>query len=126
MTRANRRVPAREILRGSTPETTLALNARNLALAHNSGYTNVVCTCPTSYGNLKECMEELKDEMTKNSINAVLDTIGVVYKNDLRVFHAAEVLHSLRETLKKRSRGSLNGVRVATHQWMSLHKDILR
>jgi len=97
------------------PETTLALNARNLALAQDSGYTNIVCTCPTSYGNLKECMEELKDEMTKNSINAVLDTIGVVYKDGLRVFHAAEVLHSLRETLKKRSRGSLNGVRVATH-----------
>ena len=97
------------------PQTTLALNARNLALACDSGYTNVVCTCPTSYGNLKECIEELKDERTKNSVDAILDTIGVEYKDDLHVFHAAEVLHSLRATLRKRSRGTLKGVRVATH-----------
>jgi len=97
------------------PQTTLALNARNLALACDSGYTNVVCTCPTSYGNLKECIEELKDERTKNSVDAILDTIGVEYKDDLHVFHAAEVLHSLRAMLRKRSRGTLKGVRVATH-----------
>ncbi|HYA60999.1 MAG TPA: heterodisulfide reductase-related iron-sulfur binding cluster [Candidatus Acidoferrum sp.] len=97
------------------PQTTLALNARNLALACDSGYTNVVCTCPTSYGNLKECIEELKDERTKNSVDAILDTIGVEYKDDLHVFHAAEVLHSLRATLRKRSRGTLKGVKVATH-----------
>lgn len=97
------------------PQTTLALNARNLALACDSGYTNVVCTCPTSYSNLKECIEELKDERTKNSVDAILDTIGVEYKDDLHVFHAAEVLHSLRATLRKRSRGTLKGVRVATH-----------
>jgi len=97
------------------PQTTLALNARNLALACDSGYTNVVCTCPTSYSNLKECIEELKDERTKNSVDAILDTIGVEYKDDLHVFHAAEVLHSLRATLRKRSFGTLKGVRVATH-----------
>lgn len=97
------------------PETTLALNGRNLALAHDSGYTNVVCTCPTSYGNLKECIKELKDVKTKNAIDAVLQTIGVVYNDDLQVFHAAEVIHSLRDTLNKRSRGSLNGIRIATH-----------
>ncbi len=96
-------------------ETTLALNARNLALAFDSGYTNVVCTCPTSYGTLKECMAELKDEKTRDRINTVLQTIGAVYSDDVQIFHAAEVLHALRELLKKRARRSLEGIKIATH-----------
>ena len=32
----------------------LALNARNFSLAAGAPDKNIVCTCPTSYGNLKE------------------------------------------------------------------------
>jgi len=49
------------------PEANLSLNARNLALAHNSGYNNVVCTCPTSYANLKECIGDLEDDKTRTA-----------------------------------------------------------
>ena len=58
------------------PEANLSLNARNLALAYNSGYTNVVCTCPTSYANLKECIGELNDNKTRTAINDVLKTVN--------------------------------------------------
>ena len=97
------------------PEANLSLNARNLALAHNSGYTNVVCTCPTSYANLKECMCELSDENTKAAINDVLKEVHYEYSGGVTIYHAAEVLYAMREVLAERAKLSLSDVTVATH-----------
>ncbi|MGZ4885622.1 MAG: heterodisulfide reductase-related iron-sulfur binding cluster [Halobacteriota archaeon] len=44
------------------PEANLSLNARNLALANNSGYTNIVCTCPTSYARRSRCSPAFKKD----------------------------------------------------------------
>ena len=97
------------------PEANLSLNARNLALAYNSGYTNVVCTCPTSYANLKECIGELNDNKTRAAINDVLKTVNYEYKGGVTVYHAAEVLYSLKEILAERAKFSLSKVNIATH-----------
>jgi heterodisulfide reductase subunit B len=97
------------------PEANLSLNARNLALAHNSGYTNVVCTCPTSYANLKECMCDLNDENTKAAINDVLKEVHYEYRGGVTIYHAAEVLYAMREVLAERAKLSLSDVNVATH-----------
>jgi heterodisulfide reductase subunit B len=96
-------------------ETNLALNARNLSLAYNSGYTNIVCTCPTSYANLKECIGELNDETTRTAINDVLKTVNYEYRGGVTVYHAAEVLYALRETLAQSAKISLSDVNIATH-----------
>jgi len=97
------------------PEANLSLNARNLALASNSGYTNVVCTCPTSYANLKECIGELNDNKTRAAINDVLKAVNYEYKGGVTVYHAAEVLYSLKEILAERAKFSLSEVNIATH-----------
>lgn len=97
------------------PELNLSINARNLALACDSGYTNVVCICPTSYGNLKECICELDDNTTRDGINKVLGAIGCAYTGGVKIYHAAEVLHALKPVLTERAKLSLSGVRVATH-----------
>jgi heterodisulfide reductase subunit B len=97
------------------PEANLSLNARNLALAYNSGYTNVVCTCPTSYANLKECICELNDEKTRAAINDVLKAVNYEYNGGVTVYHAAEVLYAMKEILAGRARLSLSGITIATH-----------
>jgi heterodisulfide reductase subunit B1 len=97
------------------PEANLSLNARNLALAYNSGYTNVVCTCPTSYANLKECIGELDDNKTRAAINDVLKAVNYEYKGGVTVYHAAEVLYSLKDVLAERAKFSLSNVNIATH-----------
>jgi heterodisulfide reductase subunit B len=91
------------------PEANLSLNARNLALADNSGYTNIVCTCPTSYANLKECIGELEDVKTRAVINDVLKAVNYEYKEGVTVYHAAEVLYAMKESLAKRATLSLTG-----------------
>ena len=97
------------------PEANLSLNARNLALAYNSGYTNVVCTCPTSYANLKECIGELNDVKTRTAINDVLKAVNYEYQGGVTVYHAAEVLYAMKEILIKRATQSLSGLKIATH-----------
>jgi heterodisulfide reductase subunit B len=97
------------------PEVNLSLNARNFALAYNSGYTNIVCTCPTSYANLKECIGELDDEKTRTAINDILKTLNYEYKGGITVYHAAEVLYAMKEPLIKRATLSLSGLKIATH-----------
>ena len=97
------------------PEANLSLNARNLALAYNSGYTNVVCTCPTSYANLKECINELQNDNTRAAINDVLKAVKYKYKGGVTVYHAAEVLYAMKESLIERARLSLSGLKIATH-----------
>jgi hypothetical protein len=89
------------------PEVNLSLNARNLALAYNSGYTNIVCTCPTSYANLKECIGALNDEKTRAVINNVLKAVNYEYKGGVTVYHAAEVLYAMKESLIERATLSL-------------------
>lgn len=104
------------------PKTYLSLNARNLALAHDSGYTNVVCTCPTSYANLKECMNELNDEKTRALINDVLKAVKYEYKGGVTVYNAAEVLYAMKESLIERTRLSLSGLKIATHHGCHYNK----
>jgi heterodisulfide reductase subunit B len=97
------------------PEANLSINARNLALAYNSGYTNVVCTCPTSYANLKECMNELDDERTRATINDVLKAVSYEYVGGVTIYHSAEILYAIKEILAERARFCLSDVNIATH-----------
>ncbi len=97
------------------PQTNLSLNARNLTLASESGYTNIVCTCPTSYANLKECMDELNDTSSRAAVNDVLKHVGLEYKDNVTVYHAAEVLYVIKDSLAERAKSSLSQLKIATH-----------
>jgi heterodisulfide reductase subunit B len=104
------------------PEANLSLNARNFALAYDSGYTNIVCTCPTSYANLKECINELKSDNARAAINDVLKAVNHKYKGGVTVYHAAEVLYAVKEILAERARLSLSGLKIATHHGCHYNK----
>ncbi|MGZ7166795.1 MAG: heterodisulfide reductase-related iron-sulfur binding cluster [Halobacteriota archaeon] len=97
------------------PQTNLCLNARNLTLASESGYANVVCTCPTSYANLKECVNELSNASSRATVNDVLKQVGLEYKGGVTVYHAAEVLYVIKDSLAERAKSSLSQLKVATH-----------
>ncbi len=97
------------------PQTNLSLNARNLTLANESGYTNVVCTCPTSYANLKECVDELDNTFSRAAVNDALKQVGLEYKDGVTVYHAAEVLYVMKDSLAERAKSSLSQLKVATH-----------
>ncbi|MGZ4929834.1 MAG: heterodisulfide reductase-related iron-sulfur binding cluster [Halobacteriota archaeon] len=97
------------------PQTNLCLNARNLTLASKSGYTNIICTCPTSYANLKECIDELRSASSRAAVNEVLTQVGLEYKGGLTVYHAAEVLYLIRDHLAERAKLSLSQLKIATH-----------
>lgn len=97
------------------PQTNLSLNARNLTLARESGYTNVVCTCPTSYANLKECVDELNNTSSRAAVNDVLKQVGLEYKGGVTVYHASEVLYVIKDSLAERAKSSLSQLKVATH-----------
>jgi heterodisulfide reductase subunit B1 len=74
-----------------------------------------VCTCPTSYANLKECIGELEDEKTRAVINMVLKAVNYEYKGGVTVYHGAEMLYAMKESLTKRATLSLIGLMIATH-----------
>lgn len=101
---------------GTLPwETNVALNARNLALAERSG-KEVVCVCPTTYGNLKECREHLaKHPVELAKVNGILQGIGRSYGGGARVFHASEVVHAHMQRLRGLAKFGLDGMRIATH-----------
>lgn len=96
--------------------TNLALNARNFSLAAESPCRNIVCTCPTSYGNLKECRELLEhDKALREQTDAVLSRLGKVYSPPLSVSHVSEVLLELLDDIRGKAVLSMAGVRAVTH-----------
>lgn len=95
-------------------KTNLAVNARNMAIAEEQS-RNIVCICPTSYGNLKECRKALENAETRNTVNKILSQVRRVYQGKVDVFHASEIVYALRQKLKDMAKFSLNGIRIATH-----------
>ena len=96
--------------------TNLSLNARNFSLAATSRDKNIVCTCPTSYGNLKECKEMLSSDTEKHDqVAKVLDGVGRSYDMTPQVYHASEVFLARLSDIEKRAIYSFKGIRAITH-----------
>lgn len=95
-------------------KTNLAVNARNMSLAEVQG-RNIVCVCPTSYGNLKECRKALENAETRGEVNKALSRIKRSYQGGANIYHASELVYACRDRLREMAEFNLKGIRVATH-----------
>lgn len=96
--------------------TNLALNARNFSLASASRDRNIVCTCPTSYGNLKECKDILlSDPSHREFVSGALKRIGKTLDLSPGVHHASEVFLARLGDIKAKAVNDFKGARAVTH-----------
>lgn len=94
----------------------LALNARNFSLAAGSRDKNIICTCPTSYGNLKECKEIISgDESQERFARDTLKKIGRDLDLSSGVHHISEVFLARLGDITERATINFNGIRTVTH-----------
>ncbi len=97
-------------------KTNLALNARNFSLAAGSKDKNIVCTCPTSYGNLKECKEMLSgDKALRDDASDALSKIGKSFDISSGVNHVSEIFLARLDDIKARAVRDFKGVKAVTH-----------
>lgn len=96
--------------------TNLALNARNFSLAAESPCGNIVCTCPTSYGNLKECKELIEhDKSLREGTEEVLRSTGRAYLAPASISHVSEVFLKRMGDIQSKASISFSGLRAVTH-----------
>lgn len=96
--------------------TNVALNARNFSLAAESPCQNIVCTCPTSYGNLRECQELIEHNgALRDETNAVLGELGRSCTAPVSISHVSEVFLGLLDDIRGKAVCSMAGVRAVTH-----------
>ncbi len=80
------------LTRLSDDDFSLALSARNLALAEKLG-NDLVVLCNGCYETLYEAHELLEDSARKNRINKILAKEGIAYKGTVKVRAIIDVLH---------------------------------
>lgn len=94
----------------------LALNARNFSLAAGSADKHIVCTCPTSYGNLKECKEILAtDSEQKEYAASVMKKIGRTMDMSSSVHHISDIFLARLDDILAKSLYSFDGIKAVTH-----------
>ena len=96
--------------------TNLALNARNISLAAGAKDKNIVCTCPTSYGNLKECKDIMAaDPEQMEYVSGALKKIGRSPDLSPDIYHVSEVFLARLDDIKAGSVLDFKGVKAVTH-----------
>ena len=96
---------------------TLALSARNLALAEQEGY-DVFAPCSICHLGFSECKHVLDHDKTmKDRINQYLSDENLSYKGTSKVIHTVNLLHDVIgiKTIKKAVKQPLTDLKVATH-----------
>jgi len=104
-------------LRNLNFEAYLLSSARNLALAERAGL-DILTICNCCYGSLKYAEHVLKKFVAaREQVNANLAPEGLKFSGTVSTKHLLGVLHDDLgvETLKKRLKKTLNGLRIATH-----------
>lgn len=97
-------------------ETDLAINARNMALAKDAENPNIVCTCPTSYFNLKHSHKLIsKDQKLETRIKKITEEIGKKYTFTPDVHHIVDVFLVHIDEILPKARYSLSKVKAVTH-----------
>lgn len=95
--------------------TMLAINARNFALAEETGYLNIAPICQTSYGVLTESAGILRSGIGRRINEEVLSKVNRNYRGEVNIAHISEILWAHRDRIKGEVKHSLYGLRVATH-----------
>ena len=96
---------------------TLALSARNIALAEKLDY-DIFAPCSICHNGLTECKHILdSDEKMKERINTYLAEEDLNYKGTVDIIHTVDLLHDIvtPEVIKKKVKKPLKGLKVATH-----------
>ncbi|AFD00222.1 Heterodisulfide reductase, subunit B [Methanocella conradii HZ254] len=97
-------------------KTCLALNARNFSLAAESRDSHIACTCPTSYGTLKECKDILsRDPSQREYVEEALKKVGRNLDLSPSIHHVSEVFLARLEGIRSKAVRDLSGVRAVTH-----------
>lgn len=103
---------------------TSALAARNIALAKNSGYENIVTLCSTCYAILKKSIKMLNtNNKAREEINGILERAGLndmIYEkgtmnSEKNVFHMVEVLYDKKDELNDYIFKDFSDIKVASH-----------
>jgi len=94
------------------------LSARTMALANETGLTDLLVPCNRCHLTLSEAKYRLQnDPQARSKIQALLDEEGLKYSSNIRIWHTIDLLHdkvSL-EKIKGKIKTPLNGFKFATH-----------
>ena len=111
--------------------TTIAIAARNFAVARRCGYPNITCLCSTCYAINKEACEVLNTNTeVRERINAIFREQGLenlVYEKDdmnprTNFYHAVEILLSKVNEIKKQKKFDFSGTKAAAHHACHYYK----
>lgn len=111
--------------------TSIAIAARNFAVARKCGYANITCLCSTCYAINKEACEVLNtDNEIREKVNSIFRERGLadrVYeKNDMdprkNFYHAVEILLSKANQIKEKQKFDFSGVKAAAHHACHYYK----
>lgn len=97
-------------------ETSIAINARNMALASVAENSNITCTCPTTYFNLKHSHKLLsKDPELESRIKTIMKEIDKPYVFTPDVHHVMDVFLARGDDICTKSIYSLSNIKAVTH-----------
>lgn len=94
------------------------LSARTLALANETGLTDLLVPCNRCHLTLSEAKYRLEnDPPTRNKIQTLLDEEGLKFSGSPRIWHTIDLLHDKvkPEKIKEKIKTPLSGLKIATH-----------
>ena len=94
------------------------LSARVLALAEETGLSDLLIPCNRCHLTLSEAEYRLEnDGEMRNKVKVLLAEEGLKYSGELRIWHTIDLLHdSIKpEVIKEKIRAPLSGFKLATH-----------
>ena len=94
------------------------LSARTLALAKQTGLTDLLVPCNRCHLTLSEAKYRLQnDAQTRSKVQALLDQEGLPCSDDIRIWHTIDILHDrvMLERIKGKIKTPLNGFKLASH-----------
>lgn len=101
---------------GYTPEPSLAITARNLALVEQRYGVDTYVFCNGCFGYNSELSHILKHNPDyMNMANKLIAQWGYNYQGKTRIFHVQELYSLLLDRIKEKVVRPLNGLRVASH-----------
>jgi heterodisulfide reductase subunit B len=103
----------------SVNDTTVTyLSARTLALANETGLTDLLVPCNRCHLTLSEAKYRLQNDLQmRGKVQTLLDEEGLTYSDDVHVWHTIDLLHDKvkPEKIKQKIKTPLNGFKLATH-----------
>ena len=97
-------------------ETNMALNVRNLSLASQTNDSNILCTCPMSYNNLKHCQKLIsKDKNLEKRFRKILNEIGRPYDISPEINHISDAFLAHKKRFVDKIIKPISHVKAVTH-----------